>query len=624
MKFLLLTLLLLPSLVLGQTTGSQKKYDPPFNLLDNGNFEKKTSGWTNSGGTFAHVTSGSNLLFDKGSATFDASATSQYVQTKLYTVTEGLKGAKCMARIYYKGGDANLVLKALDGSSNLLGSTVLTALSATGPASVVFSCPSSGSLRLRVESTANAAIIALDNAHVGIADNLLQISQTQFVGSAYYATTAGCVWSVTSASYAPFTTTAACPAPTIEFSNLGTWQTVDADLPQITINGLPPGMYEVKVQGAFYQTAGSGTVSSFAITDGTTTSGVAESAFLSPSGIEGGQTLVGYFQYTDSGNRTFSMRGAASSSAANISVENFARLQFSLVRYPLATETVLAPSQVANSWSGYHASNCTWTTASATYVDPAGDASCTFTERTNTNFGSVVSADSAGNNIPGIVFTPSRAGKYNVCALVSGSGATAGQGYEFHLTDGSLEIAERTLTAPITGNYEQTVTLCGQYQANSVIPVTLKVQMKQAGADTTAINPNVLAKAVEWSIFQIDQSLPAPLLINTVVSPSSGIVQVLGAHITEAAGGSITRQTGSALTGVSCASSICTLTFAAATFSAPPMCTCSAYSTPLNMSCEFDKNTPITSTSVTVRTSIANTGNASGDIEFFLNCIGAK
>lgn len=145
-----------------------------INLIDNSGFEQGVLGWTNSGGTFSQVTTGTNLLHGTKSVTFDASASAQYVETDAVAIPVILQGQNCLARIYYKGSDSNLLLEATNESNVQLGSTVLTSKSLVSSATVNFPCPSSGSLKLRVRSTADSALIAFDNVTLGQADNIVQ------------------------------------------------------------------------------------------------------------------------------------------------------------------------------------------------------------------------------------------------------------------------------------------------------------------------------------------------------------------------------------------------------------------------------------------------------------------
>lgn len=628
MKFLALGLLLISSLALGQQTGSQKKYDPPFNLLDNGNFEKKLSGWTNSGGTFSHVVSGSNLIFDKGSATFDASATSQYIQSKLYTVPEGLKSANCMGRVYYKGGDANLVLKVLDGSSNLLASSTFYAASSTSPLSVVFVCPSSGSIRLRVESTANAAIVALDNAHIGISDNMLLVGQASLWGSAKWIPTTNCGWSNSSASWASYAADTDCTNPS--GSNLqGNASAPSTKIPAIKFASLPPGRYMFVASGFFYKASTASANCEWRVHDGTN-AWRGEAVSSSTTARTSVSSLVAEYEYTTAqSNITIEIQeqSLASDTCQILADDGLTSsgLTIQVYRFPSAQEQAFKPDQVANSWSGYHdGSDCSWSTTSTSFVDPAIDASCTFTQRTNVNFGTVSSYNDGtpGNNYPGIVFTPSRPGTYQVCAISSVQNNASGSNADVQLTDGSVVIGKSGITAAQAGAYVHMVPVCGQYKATSTSPVTLKLQLKATGGGTASIVPSnsTGADSVAWSIFQIDQALPAPLLVNSVVSNNAGVEVFTRASITNPGSCSVVTQSGSWITGTTDpGAGECGLTISSGTFSAVPTCTCTAIQS-VDAMCIIE---PGATTSLITVKNVTDTG-AGIDTDFNIICMGPK
>lgn len=146
------------------------------------------------------------------------------------------------------------------------------------------------------------------------------------VASMYYAPTASCNWVGTaSATLQAFTTTAACPGPTIEANGLiGSPQTTDANLPQFTVNSLPAGKYKVtivasvNVSGAIGDTA-------LAINDGTTTSGAVE---FSATALGNNHIIVvtAVFTYSASGNKTFALWSAGSATTTpNVANNSAAR-----------------------------------------------------------------------------------------------------------------------------------------------------------------------------------------------------------------------------------------------------------------------------------------------------------
>ena len=166
------------------------------NLAVNPNFETGKTGWKNTGGTFAIVTS-TNVLEGKQSGSFLASSTGQFLETNPYTVPQGLYGENCMASFKYKGGDANLYLTVMNGSSTEIIPTnaraTLSVATNQVTAKVYFTCPSSGQIKFRVVSTAAAAIAYLDNAELGKSD-AAPVKQAQMFGTARWPQAAACAW----------------------------------------------------------------------------------------------------------------------------------------------------------------------------------------------------------------------------------------------------------------------------------------------------------------------------------------------------------------------------------------------------------------------------------------------
>jgi len=134
------------------------------NIQGNPGFESGTSKWTASGGTFSTTT----LAFvGNKSGTWDASAASQTLCGDQVTIPDGLQGQTCYARTFYKGGDANLKLTAYDGTTNVA-SKVLAVQSSWTEFGYPFQCPSSGTLSICLESTADAALVDIDQVFLGL------------------------------------------------------------------------------------------------------------------------------------------------------------------------------------------------------------------------------------------------------------------------------------------------------------------------------------------------------------------------------------------------------------------------------------------------------------------------
>ena len=601
-------------------------------ITKNPDFEQSiTTGWTNSGATYAAATSGGNLLFGKQSATWTPTTTGQTLVSDAYTVPNGLAGGNCSVGLWYKGGSSTIKLQAVDGSNVVLAERVLDAATSAVPYYATFVCPSSGTIKLRLISTGSSALVAIDRTFLG-ENSLIAVGQAKLIGAAHIGPTSSCSWGVTSSTFASFTTEPACPGPTVDYNpGPGTIQTTDTDLPKFTVANLPPGDYEVIMVAP---TNGGSANGSLEIFDGTTESG--QTGFDSTSTKPA--TLVGHFTYSTAGDRTFEVRGANSSSttALNALPDGAGwRLNFFIKRFPATQEQAYKPDSVANSWSGYHdGADCSWSTTSTSFVDPAIDATCTLTERTNINFGTVSSYNDGtpGNNYPGIVFTPSRAGTYKVCANVSLQNSTSGSNADVQLTDGSVVIGKSGMTAPTTGTYVEMVPVCGMYKATSTSAVTLKLQLKATGGGTAGITPynSSGADSVAWSIFQIDQALPAPLLVNSVVSPLYGVTNVVYAKVSgggtnnACSSGSCTISNDSGGVSVShTGTGTYSVSFSASTFGTSPVCVAtdndldaggawSVYQIKVNSSTQADLSC------------VASNNFTTSDCSFNLQCMGRK
>lgn len=172
MKTFLLTLLLSAVTFAQQIPTTTSQQVGLQNLVLNAGFENSKAYWTNSGGTFTVQTG--TVLQGAQSAAFTASAGTQYIESAAATIPVGLRGQQCMARINYSGGSGNLLLTVVDGSNaqvvSLAESKPLNADSGSKIATMYFTCPTSGSLKLRVASTASSAIAYVDNVYMGLTD----------------------------------------------------------------------------------------------------------------------------------------------------------------------------------------------------------------------------------------------------------------------------------------------------------------------------------------------------------------------------------------------------------------------------------------------------------------------
>jgi hypothetical protein len=279
-----------------------------------------------------------------------------------------------------------------------------------------------------------------------------------------------------------------------------------------------------------------------------------------------------------------------------------------------AASLAYIPDTTAQSWSGYHDSTCSWARTNTAYGDPTADASCALVERTNQNFGTV---STSGSVLPAITFTPKKAGRYYACALVHLT-SSAGSNQAVRLYDGTNTIAEQQWNAPAAQSIPFTV--CGIAVASSTSAFTLSLQTKASSGTVTLAAANA-SGAVEWSIFAIDNSFPAPLLSNSVVSSSSGVVKVVSAFITNTGTPTVTRQDGSWIASLTDnGAGDTTINIAAGTFSTIPNCTCSVQHSVARFCTISDSTTPSTTALRVLTTSVTPTAS---DEEFHIICVGA-
>lgn len=288
-----------------------------------------------------------------------------------------------------------------------------------------------------------------------------------------------------------------------------------------------------------------------------------------------------------------------------------------------ATATLQAynPASQAQSWSGYHDNTCSWARTNTAYGDPTADASCALVERTNNNFGTVTTY-TVTNAMPGIVFTPRVAGRYWVCASAKMSRGTGGAIANVRLWDGTTTVAESQEQHSASSGQSANVVTCGIYYASSVASKTLSLQTKATSGSVTIVADSTNASAVEWSIFPIDQQLPAPSILNDVATPSSAGVKICSGFVTNSGTAVVTRSDGNCLSfSADNGAGDSTFTFAANTFSGTPNCTCSLYDANSGYACSVDPTTAISSTTVRFQT-FGGTGAA--DRDFFFICIGQR
>lgn len=312
-----------------------------------------TSSITASGGS---LTRGTTTPLDPDTLTeclIDASADDQTYTWALDTFTtataEYLKNGNCEVPFKYEG-DASLYKAYVKvGSTQVTSDLQLT--NATSPqfASILFPCGDlSSAPTFTIESTsASAAAISVAKVNSGEPSNIGSVSQALFIGSSYFATTASCNWTRTNTALGAFTTTAACPGPTVELNpGPGTIQTTDADLPQWTVTNLRPGNYQIIIDLSGY-VGSAGNLSAYSINDGTTTSGKCAGSESTSATDNIPCTINANFSYTTAQSSvTFSVFGAAQSGSVNVAnAAALAQTRISIYYFPSGGQQAVSVNQ---------------------------------------------------------------------------------------------------------------------------------------------------------------------------------------------------------------------------------------------------------------------------------------
>ena len=619
--FNLLLILILPFIAHAELTEVDRSEFPSKNLLKdlNPGAENGTSKWVATGGTVTIETSSSNIHSGSRSIKWDPSATGQYLASGSGSKKSGMDNSNGVAFCYVKT-DATDIDLAVNDTSTERAKVAIPASTNFIPVFVNFIYSNNAPIQIQIKSNSNSNPIYVDDCFIGdaFAINLNTLTQAEFVGKSHFATTATCTWTRTNTAFGVFTATAACPGPTIDFQKIGSWQTTDANLPRQTINNLPPGSYIVRADMNTVAGTASGT-NQITINDGTTSSGFSSGTASTAS--SSGTSVMGYFEYSSAGNRTFEIFGSSVAGTDIILQNNDGNksLDITIWKFPLSNQTAFNPGVTGpQSWSGYHDSTCSWARTNTAYGDPTADASCALVEVTNRNFGSVTAS---GGVLPAITFTPSRSGRYLVCASGQSQGGTVAASNAIKLWDGTTTIAEQAWTVPVA-TYWTPFSICGIYNA-ATTAVTASIQTKASAGSITLTN-NTNRGAIEWSVISIDQSLPTPILANSVVTSSSGVTRVESARLNCDAASSIVSQNGSWVTSIgNIATGSCSITLTSGIFATAPYCTAITETISGGDPLIMGFTTAPTTTTITTDCAL-DTGVDCTAYDFDLICTGAK
>lgn len=633
------------------------------NLLSNGGFESSTATWSATGGTVASVTAAANVGLGNAALSWDASAASQVLSNTAVTIPAGLYAANGLARCMFKTTATDYVLQAYNGSS-ILASATIPASTQYQQYGVNFPFPSSGSVSLRVVSASDAAVIYMDDCYVGPAANLQSVNQASL-----YATmkVTGCSGSFTrssaTTSYADFTP----PASGCSYATTGPAEAPTTFLPAIRLKNLPPGRYKFEYEGYIGATNSTTIGCLFRFSDGTNASD-SEAYIYNNTNIYT-PNMSGFIEYTTAqSDITVRVQSRAESgstqSCATTGVTSSPGV-IRVYRFPSTSELAYRPDQVA--WrvdANISGANVSLGTAAVSSYTGAQSASLSLTQ----NSGSIatqIGCDSTnpptgttcavGNEQPDISFTVPSAGSVLACASFShsltlaatGAAQTAFQIVETAINsqtiiqEGKSRLTHYQDNAAVAAakGYSVPFRVCGVFNFASAGQKMLRLFFEQEIVVPSILGSSILADAsaaigqrdIHWEVYPITQSIPAPLLVGSVTSNSTGLERVERAYVHNGSNSNCTTspcsgvsQSGSWLTSVTrTGTGDYTLNIASGIFSTTPFCICNARIDGISAAYGC-RATILGSTATAVGLSLADMADTRRDGLFQVICMGPR
>lgn len=603
----------------------------PKNYVKNPDCAKNTVGITASGGSLTRGTT-TPLNGDTGTeCVIDASASGQTYTFAMNTLGQDLKGQNCEVKFVYEGDASLYKAYVKQGSSQSTTDLQLTNPTASQPVSINFPCGDlSTATTLVIESTsASAAAFSTAKVYAGLATNLGSVAQASFVGSLKYTGATNCNWSTNSTSYAAFAADTDCSTAVL-VSGSGTPSAPGTKIPGVVFSNLGPGTYKVTANFAGYK---GGTVDAsvrFAINDGTTTGpgtniyvNTTDGAYAMPTSV------VGYFTYASAqSSLTFQVYGFASSSASNSAhiLANETGIDFTISVEYFPTSSQLALNSNLPSYPTIQ----TFTSGSGTYTKPAGvqyirvrmvggggggaaggtTISTSATSGTATTFGTLTAGGGGGAasgggsggtptlgaGFVGSIFSGGIGGSQTLSqvptTLVPGGGNGASSPFG-GAGGGGNNGAAATSAQANTGsgggggagsNTAGNVSSGPGGGAGAFLDVlsvglpsnTISYSIGSGGSGGTGTNAGGAGGSGYIEVTEYYSAVPAPLLVGSVTSNTSGTERIERAQISCGSSSTIDSQSGSWISSIgNITSNRCTVTIATGMFSATPICTAS-------------------------------------------------
>lgn len=497
------------------------------NLLSNGDFETGTASWTTGTGVTAAENT-SDFVQGKKSVTLTLSSANGTLFEQCVTPAQNVANLNMEAALKVKTAVTGLKLcSVLDSVEQQCVDVKATDQWYSDPYTPTYiGAAASQCVSLKSTSAVSGSVI-VDDGYLGLNRGLMQVSQAKFVGSIKWS---GCADVFAGASgsgavgnaFSNFTAQTGCT-----YTTTGDVLAPSTMIPGFKLSG-DAGVYRLVFVGGIGATAdSSGNVfAAVRFSDGTDSTqevyySTTKDANIDHAGFEGSITKSSAFS-----NLTFQIQnrvwgGNAVNSYVRASGGNANSGTIYVYRFPTQAEQAVRADTSAQNWAG-NATGFTGISNSASYADQSTSLT-----------GSIV-ALSGNSGIPcvqasgqlGVTCTLPTVGLYNVDYSGYAELASGSTGW-IKITDGSNStvIEEQSFTTGGTGYRSATGGRAKYYNSVAGAVVTFKVRGKNNGS------VNMTYYLSNFSIESATQPRPAPLLVGSVISGSSGLERVERARV---------------------------------------------------------------------------------------------
>ena len=320
------------------------------NVFGNSNFIKNPNAQTN----IADVTV-SNATVTR-STTTPLVATSEFLVTtststgsatwSTRTFDAGMKGQNCEARFTYRGFSVGSTTAQILQGANVVAQLTLTPSTDPRIASINFPCgdlSSATTFRLQQATASLTGTNEIGGIYIGLATNMANVAQAEFVGSVTLPGGTNCIPTSTSTTYALMTGATNCGTA----SYTGNLQNFSQDPFGFEIRNLKLGTYQVVVSGSGFGLNSNGE-SRFYLQDTTNSiSSMQKRLYTAAAGesVFSNETFTLEYTSQPSSTATFRFYALKSPSGNASFYGNATNFRISVYRFPSSSELVVTPER---------------------------------------------------------------------------------------------------------------------------------------------------------------------------------------------------------------------------------------------------------------------------------------